>query len=142
MPLIQTLGVRTLVTPRQLFDQLLRESPTLERSTELLAGLMSSDCEIDEDGTVHLFGGRQLVDRIAGLTIAVLPREHPPPHFHVVGRGVNATFSILDGRHLTGELSPKQRQAVEFWYPRSRALLIRRWNETRPTDCPVGRIPE
>ena len=130
------------MTPTQLFDRLLRESPSLERSAILLARLMSADCEIDQNGTVHLFRRKELVERIAGLAVTVLPREHPPPHFHVVGPDVDATFSILDGAHLTGKLSSKERRAVAHWYPRSRDLLIRHWNQTRPSDCPVGPIVE
>lgn len=103
---------------------------------------MSVDCEIDEDGTVHLVGQRQLVGRIDGLAITVLPREHAPPHFHLLGPDINAAFSILDGAHLVGDINTKQRKAVAFWYERSRSLLIRHWNETRPADCPVGPIVE
>jgi len=130
------------MNPTELFDQLVRDSNTLERAAKLLAGLMSDDCQIEPDGTVRLFGRKQLVDRVGGLTITVLPREHPPPHFHVVGHGINASFSILDGTPLNGKLNPKQQRAIGFWYPRSRALLIRSWNETRPTDCQVGPITE
>ena len=130
------------MTPTELFDDLLRSSATLERSAVLLAGLFSEDVEFAEDGTLRLFGRKQLVDRVNGLTITVFSREHPPPHFHVVGQGINASFSILDGTHLIGELSRKQRKAIEFWYPRSRALLVRTWNETRPRNCPVGPIVE
>ena len=128
--------------PTDLFDQLLRDSKTLAHSAKLLASLMSDDCEIESDGTLRLFGRKQLVDRVRGLTITVLPREHPPPHFHVVGQGVNASFSILDGTPLHGALNTKQLKAIDFWYPRSRALLIRSWNETRPSNCPVGPIAE
>lgn len=130
------------MNPAELFDRLLRGSSSLERSAAVLAGLISGDCEIESDGTVRLFGERQLVDRVDGLTVTVLPREHPPPHFHVVGKGLNATFSILDRDHLTGQLTIKQRRAISFWYLRSRGLLIQRWNETRPTDCPVGPVIE
>ncbi|WP_442952184.1 DUF4160 domain-containing protein [Paucibacter sp. KCTC 42545] len=103
---------------------------------------MSTDCEVDENGSVQFLGRKQLVDRIDGLTVVILPREHPPPHFHIVGRGVDASFSILDGTHLVGALTAKQRRAVAFWYERSKALLIRHWNETRPANCPVGPINE
>jgi hypothetical protein len=103
---------------------------------------MSEEVQFDDDGTLLLFGSKQHVDRINGLTIQVLPREHPPPHFHVIGPGINASFSILDGTHLAGDLSSKQRKAVEFWYPRSRPLLVHTWNQTRPSNCPVGPIAE
>ena len=130
------------MTPTEFFDHLLRKSKSLERSAALLSGLISEEVAFDDDGTLLLVGSRQLLDRINGLTIVVLPREHPPPHFHVVGNGINASFSILDGMHLAGDVTSKQKRAIEFWYPRSRHLLVRTWNETRPTDCPVGPIVE
>jgi hypothetical protein len=132
--------VTTRMTPIELFDRVLRSSTTLESSAMLLAGLMSKEVEFNEIETFQLSGNRQLVDRVNGLTITVFPREHPPPHFHIVGLGINASFSIFDGVHLTGDISPKQQKIVEFWYLRSRALLVRSWNETRPSNCPVGPI--
>lgn len=128
------------MTPTELFDAQIRACKTLDRAAVWLAGLMSEDCEIEANGTIRLFGGRQQVDRVVGLTISVLSREHPPPHFHVVGKGLNASFSISDGSHLAGELSPKQLRAVNAWYPRARRLLVQTWNETRPFNCPVGPI--
>jgi len=139
-PLMTSFEGTSRLTPIELFDRMLRSCKTLEHSAMLLAGLMSKEVEFKESRTFQLSGNRQLVDRLNGLTITVLPREHPPPHFHVVGLGINASFSIFDGVHLTGDISPKQRKIIEFWYIRSRALLVLSWNETRPSNCPVGPI--
>lgn len=98
------------------------------------------ECSIDDNGSVVLSGRRQLVERVSGLSVVVLPREHPPPHFHVVGSGINASFSVVDGSHIAGRISAAKCRAIQFWYKSARSLLIEAWNATRPANCPVGPI--
>ncbi len=91
------------------------------------------------------FGGRlmfirQRVDTVKGLRIVIFPDEHPPPHFHVQGNGINASFSIVDCTLLKGTADRQVLALVQWWYQRGRPKLVTTWNATRPTDCPVGPI--
>lgn len=93
-----------------------------------------------ENGEPVLGFGRAQVDRVHGLRIEIRSREHAPPHFHVVAPGVNASFSIADGSLIAGSIGHRQKDLVRFWYHQAKVELIRVWNESRPADCPVGRV--
>jgi hypothetical protein len=115
----------------------------VDELVESLQALLNSDCIIHEG---ELACVRVQFERINGLQIHVRIDEHSPPHFHVVAPGddLNASFRIDDGRWLKGKISNRNRDMVEWWYkkPGKRQGLIRLWNKTRPSDCPVGPIPE
>lgn len=113
---------------------------TLQDSAEVLAFLLSGGFSVWEDGSLYEI--RQLVARVDGLRIEVFSREHPPPHFHISGGGIGATFSITDCEHLDGNIGGREKALVKWWYARSRPSLIRAWNESRPSDCPIGIIAE
>jgi hypothetical protein len=74
--------------------------------------------------------------------VAARIREHAPPHFHVTAPGIDASFTIEDCALLRGTISGHDRQLVEYWHKTGRPLLIRRWNETRQSNCPVGPIED
>lgn len=112
----------------------------LSAAADSLAALLSGGYGVWTDGT--LYNIRQLVARVNGLKIEVFSREHPPPHFHISGGGLDATFSLVDGTHLEGQIGGRERALVDWWYQRSRATLVRAWNESRPTDCSVGPVVE
>jgi hypothetical protein len=122
--------------PHEVIEAEVRRAGTLDESVAALSNLLNSDLSVWTDGS--LYYTRQLVDRIDGLRLEIFAREHPPPHFHVSGGDIDATFSLVDGSHLQGRISGRDRARVEWWYQRSRSLLIRTWNETRPANCPVG----
>lgn len=70
-------------------------------------------------------------------------KEHPPPHFHIIIDKEDFSMDILSGRYLHNEIkNVKHRKAVAKWYKENKGLLIKTWNETRPTDCTVGKIVE
>ncbi|MGA9115804.1 MAG: DUF4160 domain-containing protein [Bacteroidota bacterium] len=116
-----------------------RAAETLKELAETLQGLLTNH-SVSEDG--HLLSIRALVDYIKGLKIEVRPNEHPPAHFHVLGEKIDASFAIDDCRLLRGIISDRELKLVIVWFRFARPKLIRRWNETRPTDCPVGLISE
>jgi Domain of unknown function (DUF4160) len=82
-----------------------------------------------------------IVARVSGLTIMIWADEHPPPHFHVRYQGEDASFSISKCERLasTEGLIRYERRIREWWESRQYDL-IQKWNEMRPTDCPVGPI--
>jgi len=82
-----------------------------------------------------------IVARVNGLSIKILADEHPPPHFHVNYQGDDASFSILDCARLPGVVGLERFDGkIRSWWGLKRNRLIEKWNISRPTDCPVGRI--
>lgn len=113
---------------------------TLQESADVLSELLEDGCAVWTDGT--LYNIKQLVDRVAGLQIQVYAKEHAPPHFHVRSSNVDAVFTVDDCSFIRGNIDRRQQRLVQWWYKRSRPLLVSVWNATRPTDCPVGPIRE
>ena len=113
---------------------------TLKDTVEALEALLSGGFSVWEDGT--LYNVRQLVERVNGLKIEIYPREHPPPHFHVLGGDIDASFSITDCSLIKGKIGRRDKELIQWWHNRCRTILINTWNETRPSDCPVGPIHE
>jgi hypothetical protein len=81
------------------------------------------------------------VDRIGGLKVEVCSDEHPPPHFRVSYQGETANYRISDGTELNGGLDRDSRN-IRKWHAKNKALLVDEWNQSRPTDCPVGEYRE
>lgn len=118
-----------------------RELVTWDEWAEYLDSLLNGPCGFLEDGgKLSLLEQRQLVDRVRGLKIEIFFDEHAPPHFHVRGSDVDASFRISDGILLQGCVSARDRRAIDYWYERARPTLIETWNSSRPGDCPVGKF--
>jgi hypothetical protein len=85
----------------------------------------------------------QTIDRFNGLKIQIFSKEHPPPHFRVVYQSSFANFAISDCSMLagSGEITKYRRNIVQWW-KKNKGKLIKIWNETRPSDCPVGEYRE
>ena len=94
------------------------------------------------NGERLLVQGRVLVERIHGLKIHIYADEHAPPHFHVVSSDIDAAFRIDDCALLKGSIDRKARDLIVYWHESARHKLIKIWNRTRPTNCPVGPIQE
>jgi len=76
------------------------------------------------------------------LRVEIRSNEHPPPHFHVLYSNEDASFAIEDCRRLPNVFG-LERYEVEIrnWWRVNQHKLAVIWNKSRPTDCPVGRIP-
>jgi hypothetical protein len=111
-----------------------------EEHVKWLESLLYESCSIVENanGEKSINIDRQLVERVRGLKIEIYPNEHPPPHFHVKSKNINASFRIENCAQLKGQISPKDYEKVKYWHESSKKLLIEIWNSTRPTDCIVG----
>lgn len=117
----------------------IRKAKTLDESTEILRGMLSCPIAVWEDGTLYEI--KKLVDKVDELKIEVYAREHSPPHFHVIGNNVDATFSLEEGRYLNGRIGGKALRLIIFWHEHGgREKIIEAWNSSRPTNCPVGTI--
>lgn len=113
-------------------------SETLEQAAACLLRLFAGGYSVWSDGT--LLETRALVQALGRLNIVIHTREHGPPHFHVIAGGIDASFAIEDCALLNGRISGKDQGIVRYWHARSRPLLVKTWNKTRPSDCPVGPI--
>jgi hypothetical protein len=121
-------------------DRDIRAARGLQEQALLLERLLGMGVAVFGDDNLIFI--RQRLDTVNGLKIEIFPREHPPPHFHVSGNGVDATFTITDCTPVAGELQAKDLALVRWWHKRARQDLINTWNSTRPADCPVGPILE
>ena len=126
------------MTPYALIENKVLNSNTLDEIAEGLEILFSNGFSVGEDG--NLYSIKQQVGRVNGLKIEIYPNEHPPPHFHVKTGDVSASFSIDDCQLLEGKVGHREKALINWWYVRSRKVLVKTWNDTRPTDCKVGPI--
>ncbi|NTG48590.1 DUF4160 domain-containing protein [Agrobacterium rhizogenes] len=83
------------------------------------------------------------VDRIEGkLVVEVRANEHPPPHFHVVYNGEDASFSIVTGERLANVRGlERYEHTILVWWKHNKRKIALKWNECRPTNCSVGPVP-
>ncbi len=73
------------------------------------------------------------------IRIEIRPKEHSPPHFHVIIDNNDYSVSIETGEILKGgKIRKRNRKAINSWYNQNRRLIIKTWNNTRPINCPVG----
>ena len=82
-----------------------------------------------------------LVSSHGQVKIEIFSNEHPPPHFRVKLRnGECWNFDIANCEPLKNEGSPPRKiyRQVAKWWVGNKKLLINMWNESRPTNCPVG----
>ncbi len=84
---------------------------------------------------------KKFVAKYNGIKIEIYSNEHPPVHFHIVSGENNASFAIDDCELLKNKgFSPKVIKNIQDWFLYSKDRLIEVWNETRPSDCTVGKI--
>jgi len=75
------------------------------------------------------------------IKIEIRHNEHAPPHFHVIIDKNDYSINIRTGEFLyKGKIKKRDRLAIENWYSENKDLIIKTWNSTRPSDCPVGKI--
>ena len=64
------------------------------------------------------------------------PKEHNPPHIHSYYQDFKATFTIVDGELLNGEMPNKQRKIIQAWIEIRRDELLANWQL-----CQNGEVP-
>ncbi len=126
-----------MVTESELKQQI-EDAEDLEQLAKPLEELLSGPYNVWPDGRLVCI--KVLVETVNGLKIEIRHREHAPPHFHVKGSSLEAAFSIESGALLSGNVTHRHLSLIEWWYERSKGKLINIWNNTRPSDCPVGPI--
>jgi hypothetical protein len=108
----------------------IKDATDLEQLTQPLQELMSGPYEVWPNGQLVCL--KVLVERINDLRIEIRPKDHPPPHFHVIGSNLNASFDIESGNHLEGQIDPRHFQKIKWWHGRARTKLAAIWDNTRP----------
>jgi hypothetical protein len=112
------------------------DSENLDELAKCLCILLNGNFAVWTNGA--LYNIKQLVAMHNGLRIEIYPDEHPPPHFHVKGGDINASFSMADCELIAGRIDGRSRALVEWWHKRGKNRLIAVWNDTRPSGCSVG----
>ena len=75
------------------------------------------------------------------LKVEIRADEHPPPHFHVVYGGEDASFTLDTCERLKGVRGLKREERIiRLWWSKNRVKLALKWNECRPDGCTVGPI--
>lgn len=126
------------MNPYSALERRATEAKSLVDATAVLEILLSEGYAVWTDGSLYEI--RQLIARVNGLRIEVFSKEHAPPHFHVTSENIDAVFSVADGAFICGTIDGRSRKLVEWWYARARSVVISAWNESRPSDCPVGPV--
>lgn len=93
------------------------------------------ECEIPSDDSL-----RHSVGLLGKIRIEIYSKEHAPPHFHVTGPKIDATFRVDDGSFIHGEISNKLKRRVEDFFAKHKKRIVAIWNSTRPDGCPVGYV--
>lgn len=70
--------------------------------------------------------------QIGKVILRVNGNEHLPPHFHVVGGGIEALVSIDPVEVIAGELPASLRRDVFAWAAANKARLKAEWNAWNP----------
>ena len=96
-----------------------------------------------EDGRWITTHGRAQVERLNNFSVQIYANEHPPPHFHIRGGGIDACLAIETFEALEGwnDVPKNAKRLIRYFYESGgREKLIQFWNESRPEGCEVGPI--
>jgi hypothetical protein len=71
-----------------------------------------------------------VICRFLGIAIAILYRDHDPPHFHATYGDFEITVTIRDGQ-IRGEFPRRARALVLEWLTLHREELLVDWDRAR-----------
>jgi hypothetical protein len=101
------------------------EATSIEEALPAMEHLLSGGYNVWSDGSLYFI--KELVARVNGLSIYVYPKDHPPPHFHLRGGGIDASFSIRDCALLRGSVTPRHLALIKWWHLRVQGKLQATW---------------
>ena len=109
----------------------IKKANDLDALAAVLQRLLNSRVSVWTDGSLYFI--RERVAAINGLRLEVYPNDHMPPHFHMVGPGVSASFSLSDRSLLAGTAGSKDVRLVRWSFENGgQERLQEAWNATRP----------
>src|SRR5574338_593414 len=76
------------------------------------------------------FRAMPVISRFYGIAIAILYRDHDPPHFHATYGEFEITVTIRDGV-ATGKVPPRALAHVREWLELQRRELLANWKLAR-----------
>lgn len=78
---------------------------------------------------------RKQVDFVREIKIVIHTREdiRHIPHFHIEWKGLEASIGINEFKVIVGNVPNKELKIIKVWYIKNKPLLIKVWNETRPS---------
>jgi hypothetical protein len=79
---------------------------------------------------------------VAGVRIVIYPKDHLPPHLHVILAEYEAMISIVTGDVLEGSLPRAKLKAVQKWLAKHREQVAFVWREIRNARYQGGMIEE
>ena len=115
-------------------EQRARTARTVEEAAQVLSDLLSSDFAVWFDE--RLYHTRQEVEKVDGLRIEVHSHHPEPPLFVVAGPGFDAAFAVDDCALARGGIGDRHRALVEWWFKRTRPLLVATSNRSRAEPIP------
>ena len=83
-------------------EDALSAAETVQDALIVLEEILSGGYNVTPDGRLYYI--KELVGQVNGLKIYIYADDHPPPHFHVRGGGIDAMFSIEDCALLRGDI--------------------------------------
>lgn len=113
---------------RKMPDELQQEvtgASSVQEALIALERLLSSGYNVLPNGDLYFI--KELVGRVNGLSIYIYPNDHPPPHFHIRGGGLDAAFSIQDCSLLKGHVNSRQHSLIKWWHRRAQGKLQETW---------------
>ncbi len=69
------------------------------------------------------------IDDFEGIRIYIYPRDHPPPHFHIIQAEHKAAMSIKDLEIIAGSLPNKTLKKVQNWAIGKQEMLLEIFNK-------------
>jgi hypothetical protein len=81
-----------------------------------------------------------VISRFLGIAIAILYRDHDPPHFHALYGEHEITVAIRTGE-VTGQFPRRARAHVLEWLDLHRDELLANWERARAREPLVAVAP-
>jgi hypothetical protein len=66
-------------------------------------------------------------DNKLAIYVYASPREHPPPHFHIVGPDTDVAIEIATLRVMEGKYRPQDIGPILAWAADNAAVLLTLW---------------
>ena len=113
---------------RKLPDELqqeIAEATSVQEALPALEELLSGGYNVLPNGDLYFI--KELVGRVNGLSIYIYSKDHPPPHFHIRGGGLDAAFAIHDCSLLKGRVEPRHLGLIRWWHRQAHDKLQAAW---------------
>lgn len=81
-----------------------------------------------------------VISRFLGISIAILYRDHDPPHFHAIYGEYEVTVEISSGV-VTGRFPRRALAHVLEWYEQHRDELMQNWMRARQREPLLPILP-